>query len=76
MIRNLIRTCDMCHRQIPAGQYMQRYSDRNGPDVLMILAENQDRDLQLIELPDGTITMDTCVTCYTRMSFTASTAVN
>ena len=76
MIRNLIRTCDMCHRQIPAGQYMQRYSDRNGSDVQMILAENQGRDLQLIELPDGTISMDTCTTCYTRMPFSSSTLLN
>ena len=76
MIKNLIRTCDMCHCQIPAGQYMQRDSDRNAPDVLMILAENQDRDLQLIELPDGSISMDTCVTCYTRMPFTSSSGLN
>ena len=76
MIKNLIRTCDMCHRQIPAGQYMQRFGDRNGADVLMILAENQDRELQLIELPDGSISMDTCKTCYTRMPFNASTGLN
>jgi hypothetical protein len=76
MIKNLIRTCDLCHRQIPAGQYMQRTGDRNGADVLMVLAENQDRDLQLIELPDGMISMDTCRTCYTRMPFSLSTGVN
>lgn len=76
MIKNLIRTCDMCHRQIPAGQYMPRNSERNAPDVLIVIAENQDRDLQLIELPDGSISMDTCRTCYTRMPFAQSTTLN
>ena len=66
----------MCHRQIPAGQYMQRDSERNAPDVQMILAENQDRELQLIVMPDGSISMDTCVTCYTRMPFNSSTGLN
>jgi hypothetical protein len=50
--------------------------DRNGSDVLMILAENQDRDLKLIELPGGMISMDTCKTCYTRMPFNPSTGLN
>jgi hypothetical protein len=76
MIKNLIRTCDLCHRQIPTGQYMPRFSERNGSDVQMVLAENQDRDLQLIELPDGSISMDTCRTCYIRMPFSASTSLN
>jgi hypothetical protein len=49
---------------------MQRLGDRNGAAVLMIVAENEGRDLQLIELPDGSISMDTCRTCYTRMPFT------
>jgi hypothetical protein len=66
----------MCHREIPVGKYMQRNSDRNSPDVLMVLAENEDRELQLIELPDGSIAMDTCMSCYSRMGFTFSMAVN
>jgi hypothetical protein len=76
MIKNLVRTCDMCHREIPAGKYVQRNADRYGPDVLMVLAENQDRELQLIELPDGSIALDTCMNCCSRMPFTASYAVN
>ena len=55
---------------------MQRYSDRNAPDVAMILAENQDRELKLIELPDGSISMDTCLNCYTRMPFNSSSVLN
>jgi hypothetical protein len=42
----------------------------------MVLAENQDRELQLIELPDGSIALDTCMDCYTRMGFSYSQALN
>ena len=76
MVRNLVRTCDMCHKEIPAGKYVQRNADRFGPDVLMVLAENEDRELQLIELPDGSIALDTCMDCYTRMAFSYSHALN
>lgn len=76
MIKDLVRTCDICHRRIASGEYVQRNADRNGLDVLMVLAENEDRDFQLIELPDGTISMDTCWNCYTRLPFTHSHALN
>ena len=76
MIKDLTRTCDMCHRAIPSGQYVQRNADRNGPDVLMVLVENMDRELRLIELPDGTVSLDTCLTCYFRMPFNCSSTVN
>jgi hypothetical protein len=76
MIKDLTRTCDMCHRQIPTGEYMQRNSERSGPDVLMVLIENEDRELRLIEMPDGTISLDTCLSCYSRIPFNHSTAVN
>jgi hypothetical protein len=42
---------------------------------MMILAENEGRDLQLIELPDGSISLDTCLGCYLRMAFTHSPAL-
>jgi len=76
MIRNLIRTCDMCHRAIPIGEYRQRNGDKSGPEIMMVLAANTDRDLQLIELPDGTISVDTCIDCYARMGFVHSQALN
>jgi len=66
----------MCHRIIRSGEYRQRNADRSGPDVMMVLAENADRDLQLVEMPDGSISMDTCLDCYMRMSFTYSDALN
>jgi hypothetical protein len=76
MIKDLTRTCDMCHRTIPSGEYVQRNSERDAPDILMVLIENADRDLRLIELPDGTISLDTCVSCYLRIPFNHSTAIN
>jgi len=76
MIKELIRTCDLCHRAIPSGEYFQRNSDRYGPEVLTILMENEDRDLRLIEMPDGSISLDTCLSCYSRMPFNHSTALN
>ena len=42
----------------------------------MVLVENLGRDLKLIELPDGSISMDTCKTCYTRMPFNQSMKLN
>jgi hypothetical protein len=66
----------MCHRTIPCGEYRQRNAAKFGPDVMMVLAENVGRELQLIELPDGSIALDTCVDCYTRMGFTYSRLLN
>ena len=76
MIKHLVRTCDMCHREIRSGQYLQRNSNPDSPDVLMVLVENEDRDLQLVELPDGSISLDTCWGCYSRMPFSHSTELN
>ena len=76
MIKQLVRTCDMCHHEIPEGKYFQRNRERTGLEVLMVLMENQGRELQLIELPDGSIAMDTCRSCYSRMGFTHSHELN
>jgi hypothetical protein len=76
MIRNLIRTCDLCHGEIRSGKYRQRNADKLSPEITMILAENEGRDLQLIELPDGSVSLDTCLECYTRMGFTHSQLLN
>jgi hypothetical protein len=76
MIRNLVRTCDLCHREIPTGKYLQRNMEPGGMDLLLVLVENLDTDLELTENPDGTIGLDTCVNCYSRMGFTHSHALN
>ena len=66
----------MCHVEIPFGEYRQRNADKLGPEIMMVLAENEGRELKLIELPDGSISMDTCLNCYTRMGFTHSQLLN
>jgi hypothetical protein len=76
MIANLIRTCDLCHRPIPGGEHLARNLRPDDPDVLMVLMENQGRELRIIELPDGTVSVDTCRSCYTRLPFNHSTALN
>jgi len=76
MIRNLVRTCDLCHGEILSGKYRQRNADKLSPEITMILAANEGRDLQLIELPDGSVSLDTCLECYTRMAFTHSQLLN
>jgi hypothetical protein len=45
-------------------------------DLLVVLIENLDKDLELMENPDGTISLDTCVNCYSRISFSHSQALN
>jgi hypothetical protein len=76
MIQNLIRTCDLCHGEIRIGEYRQRNAGKFSPEIMMILAENEGRDLQLIELPDGSVSLDTCFKCYTRIGFTHSQLLN
>jgi hypothetical protein len=76
MVRNFVRTCDMCHREIPVGKYLQRNAGKEDPDILMVLLENEGRDLQLIELPDGRIGIDTCMNCYSRMGISSSQSLN
>jgi hypothetical protein len=58
------------------GEYRQRNADKLSPEITMILAENVGRDLQLIELPDGSVSLDTCLACYKRMAFTHSQLLN
>jgi hypothetical protein len=75
MIRNLVRTCDLCHRDIPAGQYRQRNVDAMGLDFLVVLLENQE-GFEMTENPDGTVGLDTCVNCYMRIGFNHSYSLN
>jgi hypothetical protein len=76
MIEHLTRTCDLCRREIPAGEYMQRNAGPSSVDVLMVLVENEGKELKLIELPDGTVSLDTCRDCYSRMAFNHSKTLN
>jgi hypothetical protein len=77
MVKNFIRTCDLCHREVPVEKYRQRKAGEDGLDLLVVLLENQDEmDFQLSENPDGTVAFDTCIDCYTRMTFNHSHALN
>jgi len=75
MIKQLVRTCDLCHKEIQAGQYRQRNVDSLGMDFLLFLMENQD-GFEMTQNPDGTLGLDTCLNCYMRMGFTHSHALN
>ena len=76
MIENLIRTCDLCHRPIPPGQCLARTLRPYDPEVLMVMLENTGRELKLLELPDGSVSLDTCRSCYSRVPFKHSAAMN
>ena len=77
MVRNFIRTCDLCHKEVPIEEYHQRSAGADGVDLLLILLENQeDFDFELSEGPDGSIAFDTCLKCYTRMTFNHSHELN
>ena len=76
MINNLTRTCDLCRQEIPSGEYLQRNAGRSSLDLLMVMMENPGKELRLIELPDGTIALDTCHDCYSRMAFNSSKTLN
>ncbi len=76
MVKNFIPNCDLCGREIPEGKYPQRRVPTNGIELLIVLLENSDPELELRENEDGTVDLDTCLDCYTRMAFSHSHAVN
>ena len=76
MVKNFIPNCDLCGREIPEGKYTKRRVPMDGIELLMVLLENPDPGLELRENDDGTLDLDTCLDCYTRMAFTYSHAVN
>ena len=76
MVKNFIPNCDLCGREILEGKYPIRRVPVDGIELLMVLLENSDPDLELRENPDGTLDLDTCLDCYTRMAFSYSHAVN
>jgi hypothetical protein len=77
MVRNFIRTCDICHKEVSGEEYLQRSAGPDGVDLLVVLLENQeDFDFELSESPDGAIAFDTCRKCYARMTFSHSHALN
>ena len=76
MMRNCQRTCDLCHKDVLMGQFVRRYAEPDGMEILLVLIANQGKDFEFEENPDGTIPLDTCLDCATRMACEHSCALN
>ena len=76
MVKNIVPSCDLCGEVIPFDQYAKRRVHANGIELLMVALENSDPDLEFIENADGSVDLETCLSCYTRMAFRHSDAVN
>jgi hypothetical protein len=76
MMRNCIRTCDLCHRRVDIGQFVRFAAEPDAMELLMVLIANQNRDFELRENPDGTVPLDTCFDCGARVTFEHSHALN
>lgn len=76
MMRNCVRTCDLCCRRVIMGQFVRFDAEPGGMELLMVLIANQDKNFELEENPDGTVPLDTCLDCATRVAFEHSQALN
>jgi hypothetical protein len=76
MIKNYVRTCDLCHRQVAIGNFVRRDAEPDGLDLLMVLIANQNNTFEFDENPDGTVPLDTCFDCATRITLPASQLLN
>jgi hypothetical protein len=76
MVKNFVPSCDLCGEEIPFGNHMRRNVPADGVEVLMIALENSDPELEFIRNDDGTVDLDTCRDCYTRIAFRHSVLVN
>lgn len=76
MVKNFIPSCDLCKEEIPFGKHMRRSVSPNGVEVLMVVLQDLDADLELLQDEDGSVVLDTCQDCYTRMAFHHSNLVN
>ena len=74
MVNNFVPSCDLCGETIPFGKHMRRNVALDGMEVLMAALENV--DLEFVQNDDGTVVLDTCQDCYTRMPFGYSELVN
>jgi hypothetical protein len=76
MVRNYVRRCDLCHKQVIMGEFIRRVAEPDGLDLLMVLIANQGNNFELDENPDGTIPLDTCFDCATRITLPQSHSLN
>lgn len=76
MVKNFIPSCDLCGEEVPLDRCAKRRVRSNGIELLMVALENTDPDLQFTENDDGTVDLETCFDCYSRIAFEHSHAVN
>ena len=76
MLKNFIPACDFCGGEIPLDQCARRRVPARGVELLLVALENSDPDLELIENPDGTVDLETCYDCYSRLALEHSSAIN
>ena len=58
------------------GEFVRRDAEPDGLDLLMVLIANQDSNLEFDENPDGTVPLDTCFDCATRITLPRSQTLN
>lgn len=58
------------------GAFVRRYAEPDGLDLLMFLLANQDTCFELNENADGTVPLDTCLDCATRITVPESQLLN
>ena len=76
MVKNFVPNCDLCGQEIPFDRHMRRNVPVDGMEVLIVALENLDSDLEFVQNEDGTLALDTCHDCYTRMPFGFSESIN
>jgi len=67
MLKDIMRVCDVCEEEIPRGQPYKKVSL---PDeaIRMLLSANDPAVIpSMNQNPDGTITLDICLTCTANM---------
>ena len=76
MVKNFIPSCDWCGTEIPFERRAIRRVPCDGVELLMVALYNSDPDFEFIRNPDGTVDLDACFDCYTRLALHPSQSVN
>ena len=74
MVKNFVPNCDLCGEEISFEKYTRRNVPAGGIELLVVALENP--EVEFTQNADGTVGLDTCLDCYTRLSFRHSQAVN
>lgn len=76
MVKSFIPNCDLCGEEIPVDRHRTRRVPANGVELLIVALENDDPDLELVQNPDGSVDLDACFDCYSRVALSHSEAIN